>query len=74
MIKVYHEIVPFKIKHIIPGDIADGLEINVPNYFKNDVEPEKAVMHFVQPNTKSLFTYQLQDICKTLTIESEYLL
>lgn len=38
------------------------------NYFNQDIDPEKAVMHYCVPNSKTLITYRIEDICKLLTI------
>lgn len=70
--KVYHEIVPFKIKHICLSSLEDPV-IKVPNYFKDDTEAEKQIIYFCKPGTKMMYSYRLDDICKLLTIEKEYI-
>jgi hypothetical protein len=66
--KVYHDIVPFKIKHINLLDLEDP-KINTDNFFSESTDAEKAVVHYCVPKTKKLITYRLDDICKALTIE-----
>lgn len=70
MAKVYHQITPFKIKFI--GG-CEGPAISIDNYFKSDIDNEKAVLHVCQPNTNKLFMYRLEEICKGQTISSDYL-
>ena len=71
--KVYHDVVPFKIKHITPGTPMDGPKIDIQNYFKDDIEPEKAIIPYCKPGTNKIFSYRLDDICKVLTISKEYI-
>lgn len=56
----------------MPGNTSEIL-IEMPNYFDKEIEPEKALMHYVKPNTNILYSYRLDDICKILTISKEYL-
>jgi hypothetical protein len=66
--KVYHDVVPFKIKFVCLSSLDDP-KIDMPNFFSQETDPEKAVMHYCKPGTKTLITYRVEDICKLLTIE-----
>ena len=70
--KVYHEVVPFKIKHVCLSSLGDPI-INTPNYFNPDTESDKQIIFYCKPGTKTMFSYRMDDICKLLTIEKEYL-
>lgn len=59
--------VPFKIKYVCLSSL-DEPKIDTPNYFNQDIDPEKAVIHYCLPGTKKLITYRIDDICKLLTI------
>lgn len=70
--KVYHEVVPFKIKHVCLSSVEDPV-IKTPNYFKSDTDVEKQIILYCKPGTKTMYYYRMDDICKLLTIEKEYL-
>ena len=66
--KVYHEVVPFKIKHVCLSSLDDPV-IDTPNYFAADLEPEKTIISYCKPGTRTMYSYRMDDICKLLTIE-----
>ncbi len=69
--KAYNEIAPIRIKTIIPNS-PDSPVINIKNYFKEGLEDNKAFLAYCIPGTKNVGHYLMNDICKLLSMESEY--
>ena len=52
--------------------MSDGPLINRPNFFNQDVDESKAILHYCLPGTNKVAFYSLADACKVHTIGKEY--
>jgi hypothetical protein len=67
----YHEIAPFKIKHIALS-LEDPPQINTPNFFIEGIEDGKARLSHCIAKTNKVGYYMLDDLYKIHTFGKEY--